>query len=56
MLLAYYKKEPTSIHELWTRMEKEWEEVNPKIRLNLIESMSRRIQAEKRARDGHAKY
>ena len=47
---------PKGVHELWERMEKEWNEISPEVCQNLIESMPRRIQAAIKAKGGHTKY
>ena len=54
--LKQYVTEPKSIHELWTRVDKEWNAIEPEICLGLIESMPRRISAVIRAKGGNTKY
>ena len=54
--LAAYETEPTSIHELWERVQDEWEKIPKQDCTNLIESMSRRIAAVLKAKGGYTKY
>jgi len=54
--LAKYPDSPGSIHELWTRVETEWEKIDPSVCQNLIESMPRRVEAVLKAKGGYTKY
>ena len=54
--LAAYETEPTSIDELWERVQAEWEKISAQVCIDLIESMPRRIAAVLRAKGGYTKY
>lgn len=54
--LAAYETEPSSIHELWERVEREWEAIPAEVCLNLIESMPRRVAAVLKAKGKYTKY
>jgi hypothetical protein len=54
--LAAYETEPTSIHELWERVEAEWEKIPRQLCAEFIESMHDRIAAVLRAKGGYTKY
>jgi transposase len=54
--LAAYETEPTSIDELWERVETEWEKIPAQVCIDRIESMPRRIAAVLRAKDGYTEY
>jgi transposase len=54
--LAAYETEPTSIDELWERVEAEWEEVPAQMCINLIKSMARHVAAVLKAKGGYTKY
>lgn len=54
--LQQYPTPPKGVHELWERVEKEWNEIPPETCQKLIESMPRRIQAVIKAKGGHTKY
>jgi hypothetical protein len=54
--LAAYETEPTSIDELWERVEAEWEKIPAQACVDLIESMPRRIAAVLKTKGGHTKY
>ncbi|KAJ3551493.1 hypothetical protein NM688_g4672 [Phlebia brevispora] len=47
---------PNSIHELWERVQKEWEAIPKEVCQNLIASMPRRVEAVIKAKGGHTKY
>jgi len=47
---------PRGVHELWERVEVDWNEIAAETCQNLIENMPRRIQAVIRANGGHTKY
>ena len=44
------------MHELWVRIEAEWEKIPKQVCLGLIESMPRRISAVLEAKCGYTKY
>jgi transposase len=54
--LNAYEDQPTSIHQLWDRVEAEWNKITKNTCLNLIESMSMRIQAVLKSKGGPTKY
>ena len=54
--LAAYEVAPTSMHELWERIEVEWEKITKEECLTLIESMPRRINAVLKAKGGYTRY
>ena len=54
--LQKYPTSPKGVHELWDRVEVEWNEIAAETCQNLIESMPRRIRAVIRANGGHTKY
>ena len=54
--LAKYEVEPKSIHELWTRVEAEWEKIPKEVCVDLIKSMPRRVAAVLKAKGGYTKY
>jgi transposase len=54
--LAAYEIEPTSIDDLWERVEAEWEKIPPQVCIDLIESMPRCIAAVLKAKGGYTKY
>jgi hypothetical protein len=54
--LAAYETSPTSIDELWERVETEWEKIPVQVCVDLIESMPRRIAAVVEAKGGYTKY
>ena len=54
--LQEYETLPCGAYELWDRLVEEWNAIAPEVCQNLIESMSRRIQAVIRAKGGHTKY
>ena len=54
--LLEYPASPKGVHELWDRVEVEWNEIAAETCQNLIESMPRRIKAVIRANGGHTKY
>src|SRR5258708_30315059 len=54
--LAEYQEPPASIQELWTRVQKEWDDIGEQECRNLIESMPRRVEAALKAKGGHSKY
>jgi transposase len=54
--LAAYETEPTSIDELWERVETEWEKIPAQVCIDRIESMPRRIAAVLRAKNGYTEH
>ncbi len=54
--LQKYPIPPKGVHELWERVEKEWNNISPEVCQNLIGSMERRIEAVIKAKGGHTKY
>jgi transposase len=54
--LAKYSEPPTSIRQLWDRVEEVWRAIDPEICQNLILSMPRRVAAVLEAKGGHTKY
>ena len=54
--LAAYDTEPTSIYELWKRVEVEWYNIPVQVCIELIESMPRRVAAVLEAKGGYTKY
>jgi hypothetical protein len=54
--LLKYDTPPKGVHELWDRLEEEWDKISPEVCQNLIESMPRRIKAVIKANGGHTKY
>jgi transposase len=51
-----YEKASHSMHELWLRVEKEWNNILKEECLRLIESMPRRVAAVLKAKGGYTKY
>ena len=54
--LRAYETPPNGVHELWERVEAEWEKIEPRVCQNLIESMPRRVAAVIKAKGGYTKY
>jgi transposase len=54
--LDEYENPPNSLHELWERVEREWEAIDKSVCQRLIESMPRRIAAVLKAKGGYTKY
>jgi len=54
--LGEYEEPPSGIHELWDRVETEWEKIEPRVCQNLIESMPRRVEVVFKAKGGYTKY
>ena len=50
------KTPPNGIHELWERVQVEWERIPVEECQKLIESMPRRVQAVLKAKGGYTKY
>ena len=51
-----YQHPPSGVLELWERMEKEWNNIEPEVCQRLIESMPRRVAAVIKAKGGYTKY
>ncbi len=47
---------PTSMHELWLRVQHEWESINVDDCMKLIETMPKRLEAVMKAKGGNTKY
>lgn len=54
--LATYETDPVSMHELWERVEAEWNKIPPQTCIDLITSMPRRVAAVLKAKGGYTKY
>jgi hypothetical protein len=54
--LEEYEEAPKEMGELWERVDKEWNEIEPEVCQNLIESMPRRVEAVIQAKGGYTKY
>ena len=54
--LGLYKEPPKSIHELWERVDHEWNKIDPDLCRSLVDSMPRRVRAVIRAKGGHTMY
>jgi transposase len=54
--LSEYENPPNSLHELWERVEKEWNAIPASVCQGLIESMPRHIAAVIKAKGGYTKY
>ena len=54
--LNEYEYPPKGVHELWERVEKEWNAIPTEVVQNLINSMPRRCAAVIKANGGHTKY
>jgi transposase len=54
--LAAYETEPISMHQLWDRVETEWNKVPAQVCTDLIETMPERIGAVLEAKGGYTKY
>ena len=54
--LAEYETSLNEIHELWERIQVDWEGILAKDCQNLIKSMPRRVQAVLKAKGGYTKY
>jgi hypothetical protein len=54
--LTEYAEPPAGVHELWERIQKEWEAIPKEVCQNLISSMPRRVAAVIKAHGGHTKY
>ena len=54
--LNAYETPASGIHELWDRVQAEWETIPREVCVGLIERMPRRVQAVIKAKGGHTKY
>ena len=54
--LAEHENSPYGIHELWERVQVEWERIPVEECQKLIESMPRSVQAVLKAKGGYFKY
>ena len=54
--LAKYPRQAKGVWEIWDRVAEVWNNIDPEVCQNLIESMPRRIQAVIKAKGGHTKY
>ena len=54
--LAAYERPPTSMKELWERVQVEWEAISEQECQKLVESMPARIHAVLQAKGGYTKY
>ena len=54
--LKTYDKPAKGVHELWDRLDAEWNKIPAERCQRLIESMPRRLQAVIKAKGGHTKY
>ena len=54
--LAEHENPSSGIHELWERVQVDWEEIAASECQKLIESMPRRVQAVLKAKGGYTKY
>jgi hypothetical protein len=54
--LNEYETEPSGIHELWERVQAEWDAIPAQVCIDLIESMPRRVAEVLKSRGGYTKY
>jgi transposase len=54
--LNSYETEAAGMHELWERVQVEWDKIPVDVCMNLIESMPRRVAAVLKAKGGYTKY
>lgn len=54
--LGEYDTPPDSMNTLWERIQKEWDDIEPEVCQNLIESMPRRVQAVLQAKGAYTRY
>ena len=54
--LNEYENPPQSLHQLWERVEKEWNAIDKPVCWGLIESMPRCTAAVLKAKGGYTKY
>ena len=54
--LQEYETALQGVHQLWGRVEEEWNKIPPEVCQKLIESMPKRIKAVIQAKGGHTKY
>ena len=54
--LKEYETEPSGIHELWERVQTEWDAIPAQVCIDLIESMPSRVAEVLKSRGGYTKY
>jgi len=54
--LAAYETMPTGVHELWERVQDEWNKITKDDCMRLIESMPERVKAVLKAKGSYTKY
>ena len=54
--LIDYENPSHSLHELWGRVEREWDVIDKSVCQGLIESMPRHVAAVLKAKGGYAEY
>jgi len=54
--LQKYETPAKGVWEIWERVAEVWENIEPEVCQNLIESMPRRVEAVFKAKGGHTKY
>jgi transposase len=54
--LEDYESVPSGVHELWERVQVEWEKISKEECMHLIESMPRRLAAVLKAKGSYSKY
>ena len=54
--LCKYETLAKGVWEIWERVSEVWENIEPEVCQNLIESMPRRLEAVIKAKGGHTKY
>src|SRR5271157_145686 len=54
--LAKYPKEPKGVHELWERVQVEWNKIPEDVCFKLVRSMRRRVKAVDKAKGGYTRY
>ena len=54
--LSHYEKKAKGIHELWERVEREWNTFTAEECQRYVESMPKRIEAVIKAKGGHTKF
>jgi len=54
--LSTYERKATSIHELWERVDKEWNDIAPDMCKRCIDSMPARVKAVIASKGGYTKY
>ncbi len=54
--LSQYERQAKGVWEVWERVAEVWDNIEPEVCQNLIESMPRRVGAVIKAKGGHTKY